>query len=95
MKTMLLPGQYTCLNGHWEDRNLEAFKDRVTDLEELYYEYCQYMHFTSVAKPWNVTPERAKRDRPKAHPLFAKQFEYWWSIANNVCPRYSKEAKIQ
>lgn len=87
MKSLMLPSQYSCLNGHWETSKLGAFQGRVANLEELYYNYCQYMHFTSVAKPWDVTPERARRERPNAHPLFSQQFDHWWIISNEVCPK--------
>jgi hypothetical protein len=91
---LILPPQYICLNKFWEYNVTEPFTeyvgDDVEDVEKLYYDHCQYVHFSSGLpkgnKPWQMNLDDVKKARPDAHPIFAKMFEDFYTGKEELCP---------
>lgn len=96
-RLMVLPGRYCTLNSHWEAWDTPGwFKGTNTmpnasdaDLAALDAQV-EVLHFTALAKPWNVVPAHINRDRttagkPAAHPLFTAQFAQWHALASQLC----------
>lgn len=44
------------------------------------------IHFSAFGKPWTVTDEMLRAQRPDAHPLLGEQFRLWRTTAAMVCP---------
>lgn len=73
-----------------KDELKERGKRLRTTLEDAYMDV-KVMHYTALAKPWQKYLEEVKKERPDAHPLFAKGFEVWRTKAAEICPRRQKE----
>ncbi|PPJ52189.1 hypothetical protein CBER1_09918 [Cercospora berteroae] len=48
------------------------------------------IHFSAVGKPWTVTGEFLRSQRPDAHPLLGEQFLTWRRTAGDVCPGFDR-----
>ncbi|KAI5358588.1 putative nucleotide-diphospho-sugar transferase, glucose N-acetyltransferase 1 [Septoria linicola] len=48
------------------------------------------IHFSAIGKPWTVTPEVLRIQKPDAHPLLGVQFEIWRTIAMDICPDFEE-----
>ena len=70
----------------WSD-GLKERRTRLNTTMEDVYRDVKVMHYTALAKPWQKYLEEVKRERPDAHPLFAKGFELWRAKAAEICPR--------
>lgn len=46
------------------------------------------IHFSAVGKPWTVSNDLLRSERPDAHPLLGEQFLMWSRTADSVCPAY-------
>ena len=44
------------------------------------------IHFSALGKPWTVTDQSLRLQRPDAHPLLGQQFRLWRTTAAMVCP---------
>ena len=44
------------------------------------------IHFSALGKPWTVTEDTVRQQRPDAHPLLSEQFRTWRETAAMVCP---------
>ena len=67
----------------------DEMKERGTRLRttlQAVYNDVKVMHYTALGKPWQKSVEDVKRERPDAHPLFAKGFELWRTKAAELCP---------
>jgi hypothetical protein len=69
-----LPDGIVRLNSEWEDARRPAAPREPVAL----------IHFTALGKPWSRTPERARRLRPHAYPLFHEIWERWWAARDEV-----------
>ncbi|KAF2209906.1 hypothetical protein CERZMDRAFT_99965 [Cercospora zeae-maydis SCOH1-5] len=49
------------------------------------------IHFSAIGKPWTVSGEVLRMQRPDAHPLLGEQFLTWRKIAGGVCPGFDSD----
>lgn len=73
-----------------KDELRERAKRLSQTLEDAYRDV-KVMHYTALGKPWQKYLEEVKKERPDAHPLFAKGFEEWRTKAAEICPRRVRE----
>ncbi|KYK57620.1 hypothetical protein DCS_04632 [Drechmeria coniospora] len=97
-----LSGSYVTLNSHWEDRTVPTWfttdrnvtfpadawaRDASDDeLDELYNNQTDILHYTAVGKPWMWSTEQTKLKRPDAHPVLFHQWSQWRILASELCP---------
>ena len=67
------------------DEMKERGKRLAMTLQHVYNDV-KVMHYTALGKPWQKFVDDVKRERPDAHPLFAKGFELWRTRAAELCP---------
>ena len=67
------------------DEMKERGKRLAMTLQHVYKDV-KVMHYTALGKPWQKFVDDVKRERPDAHPLFAKGFELWRTRAAELCP---------
>lgn len=75
-----LPAEVVCLNSEWEDVNQSSFFD---DPDKAYAKV-SVVHFSALGKPWSYSPEKVRRLRPNAHPVFYHLWETWWQTREEI-----------
>ena len=74
---------------HKKQVEKDELKERATRLgtvlEDVYNDV-KVMHYTALAKPWSKSLREVADERPDAHPLFARGFEMWRTMAAEICP---------
>lgn len=67
---------------------LKERRIRLSTVLEDVYNDVKVMHYTAFAKPWSRSLRQVEKQRPDAHPLFAKGFEMWRTKAAEICPGF-------
>ncbi|KAM3414523.1 hypothetical protein BST61_g9682 [Cercospora zeina] len=69
------------------------FPDNHPLSQELYslQSAAAVIHFSAIGKPWTVSRDILRMQRPDAHPLLGEQFLTWRKIAGGVCPGFNTD----
>ena len=73
-----------------QQQTFPRFPDEHPLSQELHrlQSFAAVIHFSAMGKPWSVTDDTLRQQRPDAHPLLGEQFRAWRTSAAEICPGY-------